>query len=157
MAISLREASAGDESFLRAVYASTREQELALVPWSIEQREAFLKFQFDAQHSYYHAQYPNANYSIVLADNQPVGRLYVFREEGEIRILDVALLPEYRNGGIGSSLLRDLLAEGARTGQVVRIWVEEFNPSLALFKRLGFSAIHQDGFNVLMQCVPAKL
>src|SRR5688572_22202669 len=141
MAITLRNVCENDAAFLMEAYGSTRADELALVSWSDEQKEAFLKFQFDAQHGFYHDQYPQASYNIILKDSEPVGRLYVLREEDLIRILDITVLPQFRNAGVGTSLVRELLDEGARTRKPVHIWVEHFNPSLRLFERLGFSKI----------------
>ncbi|HEY8189008.1 MAG TPA: GNAT family N-acetyltransferase [Pyrinomonadaceae bacterium] len=151
MSITLRDAAEEDEPFLREVYASTRVQELALVPWNNEQREAFLRMQFDAQHFHYHSHFPEASYQIILQDAQPIGRLYALRKEGEIRIMDITLLPQHRNAGIGASLVRELLEEADRTGKAVNIWVEEFNPSRSLFERLGFSKVEEDGFNYLLE------
>ena len=155
MAITMRDASDEDAAFLLEVYATTRADELALVPWSNEQKEAFLRFQFDAQHASYHERFPEASYNIILQDDEPIGRLYVSREDEEIRILDITVLPRYRNAGIGNSLIRELLTEGAQTRKRVSIWVEHFNPSLHLFERLGFSRVQEDGFNYLMEC-PVK-
>jgi GNAT superfamily N-acetyltransferase len=156
MAITLRNELEEDEAFLREVYACTRAQELALVPWSDEQREAFLRMQFDAQHSYYHAQFPEASYEIILQEAEPIGRFYVHRTEADIRVLDITILSPHRGGGIGTSLIRELLAEGARTAKAVSIWVEHLNPSLTLFERLGFSRIQEDGYNLLLEWHPPK-
>src|SRR5882724_5186909 len=145
MSITLRDASEKDEAFLREVYASTRAQELALIPWNDEQREAFLRMQFDAQHLHYHSQFPEASYQIILNEAEAIGRLYVLRKEAEIRILDITLLPQHRDAGIGTPLIRELLREADQTGKAVNIWVEQFNPSLALFERLGFSKAQEDG------------
>src|SRR5438132_301727 len=150
MAITLRAASDDDAAFLLEVYRSTRADELALVPWDNEQKEAFVRFQFDAQHASYHERFPAASYQIILQDHESIGRLYVLRGADEIRILDVTVLPPFRNAGVGTSLIRQLRAEGAQTGQPVRIWVEHFNQSLHLFERLGFSRVQEDGFNCLM-------
>jgi ribosomal protein S18 acetylase RimI-like enzyme len=154
MSITLREVTAEDEAFLLEVYASTRALELSLVPWSQEQREAFLRFQFDAQHSHYRTQYPEASYQIISNNAERVGRLYVLRDTAEIRILDLTVLPQHRNAGIGTLLMRDLLTEAEQTGKPVSIWVEQFNPSQTLFRRLGFSKIQEDGYNYLMQWRP---
>ena len=155
MAITLRDALAEDEAFLREVYASSRAHEMALVPWSDEQREAFLRMQFDAQHSYYHEQFPTADYKIILQDDEPIGRVYVHRTE-EIRVLDITILPAYRNQGMGSSIMLELMAEGSRAGKPVSIWVEHFNPARALFERLGYSKIQEDGYNLLLEWRPPK-
>lgn len=156
MAITLRDAQAEDEAFLRELYASSRAHELAMVPWNDEEREAFLRMQFDAQHAHYHSQFPEASYQIILRDSEPAGRLYVLRKADEFRIMDVTLLPQHRNAGIGTSLVRELLTESAQTGRALSIWIEHFNPSLALFQRLGFSKIQEDGFNWLLERASPK-
>jgi ribosomal protein S18 acetylase RimI-like enzyme len=156
MPITLRDALPEDESFLFEVYASTRAQEMAFVPWDDEQRKSFLTMQFVAQHSYYREQFPDANYSVILRDDSPVGRFYVLREKREIRILDITVLPEHRNEGIGTSLMQDLLAEAAQTEKRVQIYVETFNLSLRLFERLGFKSIAEEGINFLMEWCPAS-
>lgn len=150
MTINLRVANDDDAAFLLEVYASARANEMSMVPWNDEQKTAFLRFQFDQQHSSYHAQFPDASYDIILEDDQPIGRLYVRRAE-EIRILDITVLPQQRNRGVGISLLRKLLAEAAETSKPVSIWIEDFNPSMRLFERLGFSKIQGDGVNCLME------
>ena len=154
MTITLREVTPADEPFLREVYASTREDELAMVPWDAAQREAFLKFQFDAQHAHYRSQFPQANFQVILKDGERTGRLYIDRHEPEIRILDITVLPQFRGKGIGSLLMKDLLAESMATGHPLRIWVEAFNPSQTLFRRLGFSVAQEDGFNQLLEFAP---
>ena len=154
MSITLRDVSPEDDGFLREVYACTRAQELAMTPWNQEQRETFLRFQFDAQDSYYHAQYPNASYQIILNEAEPVGRLYVARRPGEIKILDLTVLPKHRKTGVGSKLIEDLLAEARAGGETVLIWVEQTNPSQELFRNLGFSKIEDDGYQDLLAWSP---
>jgi ribosomal protein S18 acetylase RimI-like enzyme len=149
--VSLRPAGPEDEAFLYRVYASTREEELAVVDWSDEQKEQFLKMQFNAQHTYYHEHYPDADYDVILRNGDAVGRLYVHRRPDEIRIVDIALLPECRNAGVGTALLEDLLSEGAAAQKPVRIHVEKMNPALRLYERLGFSVLEDKGVYWLME------
>jgi len=151
MTITLRDATGEDEAFLRQVYACTRAEEMALVPWTDEQREAFLRFQFDAQDSYYRSQFPEAAYQIILKDGAPVGRLYVYRNSTDMRILDITILPEHRAAGVGTSLIRDLQAEAEESNQPLNIWVENFNRSQSLFKRLGFLIVQEEGYNNLLE------
>jgi ribosomal protein S18 acetylase RimI-like enzyme len=153
-AISLRAIREDDREFLCRVYASTRREELASVPWTAEQKDAFLRMQFRAQDTHYRAHYPHAEFSIILLDGCPVGRLYLDRRADEIRIVDIALLPEHRGAGIGSSLLRGILAEAARTGKAVTIHVEHNNPALRLYRRLGFTPIGDAGVYTLMEWRP---
>ena len=138
MSIALRPMTPDDMPFLYQVYASTRLEELAPAGWTPDEVGAFLTQQFAAQHQFYQDNYDNATYSVILADGQRVGRLYLARWPTELRIMDIAVLPEYRGRGIGSALLQDILAEGARTGKRVSIHVEKFNPALHLYERLGF-------------------
>lgn len=154
MPITLRDALPEDESFLFEVYVSTRAQEMAFVPWDDEQRKSFLTMQFVAQHTHYREQFPDASYSVILRDESPVGRLYVLTGNRESQILDITILPEYRKGGIGTSLVRDLLDQAEQAGKRVLIYVETFNPSLRLFERLGFKSIAEEGLNFLMEWRP---
>ncbi|HEU4506671.1 MAG TPA: GNAT family N-acetyltransferase [Pyrinomonadaceae bacterium] len=149
--ITLRPVSSDDYDFLVAVYGSTRAEELALVPWTIEQQQAFVRSQFAAQQEHYAKKYPTASHDIIMSDDRPVGRLYVARLDQEIRIVDITLLPGERNAGIGSYLINQLLDEAHRSGKITRIYVEEFNPSLRLFERLGFSPSEQHGMHLLLQ------
>jgi len=152
--ITLRPVGPDDHDFLLEVYGSTRAEEMALVPWTEEQQRAFIQAQFAAQQDHYAQKYPAANHDIIVANDRPVGRLYVARLDREIRIIDLTLLPAGRNGGIGSYLIQQLLDEANRNGKLTRIYVEEFNPSLHLFERLGFSRSEQQGIHVLMQKTP---
>ncbi len=152
----LRPAGEADTTFLRGVYRSTREDELAPTGWDEAQKDAFVEMQFDAQHRYYAEHYPDASFDVVLVDGEPAGRLYVARGPEEIRIVDIALLPEYRNRGIGSALIQDIVAEGALRGRPVTIHVERFNPALGLYERLGFSAVADRGVYLLLEWRPPR-
>jgi len=149
--ITLRPVSADDLPFLCAVYASTREQELTAVAWDAAQKAAFLDMQFRAQHTYYLAHYPDAAFDVILINHQPAGRLYIDRATSEIRIVDIALLPEWCNRGIGSALINVLQGEAAAAGKPLRIHVERFNPALRLYERLGFRQIEDRGVYLFME------
>jgi ribosomal protein S18 acetylase RimI-like enzyme len=151
MSITFRPAGPDDEAFLLKVYGSTRAEEMAAVPWSEAQREAFLRMQLNAQHHHYRQLYPEGDYLIILDDDRAVGRLYVARLKEQIRIMDLTILPEDRGRGLGTSILRDLMAEALSAEKPLRIYVESFNPSLRLFERLGFSKIEEEGFHLLME------
>jgi GNAT superfamily N-acetyltransferase len=152
--ITLRPVIPEDHEFLVTVYASTRAEELSLLPWTDEQREAFVRWQFAAQQEHYAKHYPAGNHDIIMFDGRQVGRMYVARLDQEIRITDITVLPAERNAGIGSYLIRQLLDEADRTGKVTRIYVEEYNPSLNLFNRFNFSPVQQDGIHLLLQRTP---
>ena len=140
-----------DAGFLYEVYASTRQDEMAVLPWEPSQKEAFLRMQFKAQHEYYQEHYPGDSFQVILLDGRPIGRLYLGRWEQEFRVIDIALLPAYRNRGIGSALMHDILKEAGQAGKPVRIHVEKTNPALRLYGRLGFSKIEDKGVYDLME------
>jgi len=156
MSISLRPTCLDDEAFLLEVYASTRAEEMVLVPWSDQQKRAFVEMQFRAQDAHYRERFPNAEFDVIVENGEPVGRLYLLKEQDMISIIDIAVLPQHRQRGIGTFLIREVVNEAARSQKAVQVYVETFNPSLPLFERLGFSRVKEDGVNFLLECNPGK-
>lgn len=154
--VTLRGVAPGDEEFIFRVYASTREEELAPVAWTEEQKEAFLRQQCRAQTLYWSQQYAETDRRIIEVDGIPAGRFYVLRGPEEIQLVDIALLPEYRRGGIGTRLIEDLLAEAERRGVPVTAHVEIFNPARKLYSRLGFAAVEERGMYLLLKWTGKK-
>lgn len=144
MKLTLRPISDEDIPHLYDIYASTRAEELALVPdWGEADKMAFLTQQFTAQHQYYQKVYQGADFQVIEYDNQPVGRLYIqwnFKSD-EIRIIDIALLPAYRGKGIGTAILNTIFQKAAAASKCVTIHVEYNNPAMRLYERLGFRKI----------------
>jgi ribosomal protein S18 acetylase RimI-like enzyme len=143
-----------DLEFLYRVYASTREDELAPLRWSQSDQEAFLRMQFTAQHTYYQQQFGSAHYQIIQMDGEAIGRLYLDYRTESLHIIDIALLPAFRNQGIGTHFLSEILAEGEKRKLPVRIHVEFFNPAQRLYQRLGFRKIGDNGVYWLMEWSP---
>lgn len=150
----LRPAGPDDAELLYQIYASTRDDELAAVPWEAPAKEAFLRMQFAAQDSYYHATYPGASYDLIVSDEETLGRLYVDRGETTWLVIDLALLPEHRGKGTGTYLLSEVLAEAAAAARPVQIHVERFNPAQRLYARLGFRQIDDQGVYLLLERQP---
>ena len=134
-----------DLAFLGRLYASTRAEELAPVPWSEAEKTAFLDMQFHAQHTHYMQNYPDAAWFIVEREGEAIGRLYLERWPSEIRIIDIALLPAARGDGLGAALLADILAMAEREGRAVGIHVEHNNRAMRLYRRLGFAFSEDKG------------
>lgn len=152
----LRAVAPEDEEFLLRVYAGTREEELAQVAWEEGQREAFLRHQFDAQREQYFARFPDAVYSVILYDGAPAGRIWVARTEEQIRLLDIAILDEYQNLGVGKHLVGELIAESETSGKPVRHMVFKLNAAgLRFYERLGFTVIDDVGAYLHMERRPA--
>jgi len=142
--VTLRPAAEDDRPFLLRVYAGTREPELEASGLPREQWGAFVEHQFTAQSRHYES-YEDTSYDIVLVDGDPAGRLIVARWPEELRVVDVALLPEYRGRGIGGTLMRRLIEEAEERGVKTSIHVERFNPAQRLYSRLGFRAVAEAG------------
>ena len=145
-ALELRPVAATDDDFLLSVYASTRAEELAQAEWAEGQQETFLKWQFDLQRREYDVRFPAAEYYLILIDNQPAGRIWIGRDSTQIRLLDIALLPEFQNRGAGTLLLRRLIDEARREGKPLRHMVFVLNNDAHRFyERLGFTIIDDLG------------
>ncbi len=151
-----RPIEAADESLLSAIYASTRREEMAMVTqWTEEQKQAFLYQQFQAQHTYYQQMYAQAQFLVILWNEQPAGRLYLDYRLKEVRIVDISLLPDFRNHGLGETILRGILEEATAADKPVTIHVERMNSALHLYERLGFRVINEDNpVYVLMEWSP---
>jgi len=156
MSIYLRPSNAADTDFLYSVYASTRAEEMARVDWTTEQQESFLRMQFRAQTQFYVENYPGAEFQVIMLNNQPIGRLYIHRRDNEIRIMDIALLPDHRNAGIGSTLLQEILEQGKNLHLPVTVHVEQFNPAMHLYQRMGFQPKEDKGVYLLMEWSPIR-
>ena len=152
--IGLRPAVPADEPFLYRVYASTREEELRPFDWDGDQKAAFLTMQFRAQSSSYRQNFPARDTTWSSSAVNPSGRILVHRGADEICVVDIGLLPEYRNQGIGGALLKAVLDEAAEAGKPVRLHVESFNRAVRLYERLGFGPIRTDGIHVEMEWSP---
>lgn len=155
-AVTRRPVVPDDGPLLLEIYASTRLEELAAVPWDDAQKAAFLRQQFEAQHRQYQEGYPDASFDVVLVDGVPAGRLYVACGADELRIVDVAILPAFRNRGIGTMLIAEIQADAIRAGKAVRIHVERFNPALRLYARLGFAPIADRGVYLFLEWTPTE-
>lgn len=151
MPLTLRPVRDGDAPLLFRIYASTRIEELAQVDWSEAQKDAFLRQQFHAQTSHYAAHFGDARFDVIEHDGEPAGRLIVWSGPDEIRLVDVALLPDFRRRGIGERLVGAVLDEAAAAELPVRIHVERSNPARRLYARLGFVPIGEQGVYVLLE------
>jgi ribosomal protein S18 acetylase RimI-like enzyme len=137
----LRPETDTDIPFLMALYASTREPELVGVPWSGEQKQAFLASQFQAQRHHYRKYFPHCAFDVIEQNSEPAGRLYLDVRQTQLHIIDIALMPAWRGRGIGTAILEALQAAGGARGKGVGIMVEKFNPAMRLYQRLGFIAV----------------
>jgi ribosomal protein S18 acetylase RimI-like enzyme len=135
--ITVRPEQSQDEAFLFELYASTRQEELDAWGWPPEMRSAFLSMQFKASQGYHRA-FPDAEFQIVMLDGVNAGRLIVQRSRDELQLVDIALLPQHRNVGIGTALLQRIFGEAAATRQPLRLKVLKSSRAGRFYQRLGF-------------------
>lgn len=143
--------SDSDRAFLARLYASTRMEELAPLPWPEDQKMEFLRAQFEAQDRHYREHYADTDRRLIEIDGARAGRLYLQDREHELRIVDIALLPEYRGHGAGGRLIGQVLDQARAAGKAVRIHVEKNNPAYRLYQRLGFNTLEDKGVYDLLE------
>lgn len=97
----------------------------------------------------------------ILKSNQtPIGatwiRLFNLKNPGygyindEIPELSIAVLPEYRNQGIGTKLILDLFEKVTDSYPAISLSVSLDNPALRLYQRLGFEIVEKSNHSVTM-------
>ena len=156
--VSLRPVTGDDQEFLLSVYAGTREQELAQVQWEAGQKEAFVRWQFEMQQKEYQTRFPDARYDVILVDGVPAGRIWVGADEKQIRLLDIAVMAQFQNRGVGTVLLRQLMDEATRANKPLRHMVFVLNDNAHRFyERLGFTVIEDLGGYKHMEWLPGGI
>jgi ribosomal protein S18 acetylase RimI-like enzyme len=151
VAVSLRPVTDADREFLLTLYGSIRDEELSQVAWVEGQREAFLRMQFDLQDTQYRVDNPEGSFDVIEIGGRRAGRLYVDRRVDEIRIVDIALLPEFRGVGVGGRLIGGILDEARGSRRKASIHVEIHNRAMSLYTRLGFAPVAEHGVYRLME------
>lgn len=152
--ITLRSETADDEAFLRKVHASTLGDYLAALPLNDTQKTHFLNLQFDLQRQHYRNHYPDAEFMVIHHGQQPIGRWYLHHGDDHLHLLDMSLLPEYRNQGIGSRLLLGLLALASADIKPVRLFVANGNPAYHLYSRHQFQVVDQQAVHSVLEWCP---
>jgi ribosomal protein S18 acetylase RimI-like enzyme len=143
--VTLRRANELDRPFVRRLYATTRETEIATLPWTEEQKSAFVSQQFDAQWTHYNLHYGSGNHDIVEVNGVPAGRFFVDRREDEILIVDITIAPEFRSLGLGAQLISMLQQEAASSNKRLLGHVECHNRACSFWRRMGFGFTTTDG------------
>ena len=88
---------------------------------------------------------------VILSDDRVIGFLGVREEDGALYIAQMYLIPEYQGQGIGTALMRELLAEG----RPVVLKVTKLNTGARrLYERLGFRVKSEDADSFRMRAEP---
>ena len=154
MIVACRPATAEDENFLCGLITRTTAEALHASLWPEQIRAPLLRTQFKARQQGFAQNYPEAAHLIIVLDGAPAGRLVVSRRGDEIRIVDIAVLPERQKMGIGAAVLRELIEESNRTRKPLRLTVDIMNPAIRLYESLGFRRIAGDQTQHFMERSP---
>ena len=141
----LRDEVEADQPFVDALYTAIRWDELAPVPWPDEAKRAFLREQSRLQADHYRRNYPGAALCVIERDQVPVGRFYLYASPSEFRLMDIALMPEWRWRGDGERMLRALMQVAQEQSRSITLHVEPNNPAQRLYARLGFELREDKG------------
>ncbi len=150
----LRPETEDDTVFLLQLYATTRADELAQTQWTADQKWTFIAQQFELQRLHYRTHYADTHFDVIEHDGLPAGRLYLQQVSGQFRIIDIVLMPEWRNKGVGTAILKALMETARACGKDIDIFVEKFNPALAWYLRLGFREFEDMGVYTEMRWSP---
>jgi ribosomal protein S18 acetylase RimI-like enzyme len=154
--ITLKALEADDEAVLFQLYAAVRSTELGMESWPAAQRDAMLRFQFTAQRRGYRDQFPYMSERLILRGAVPIGWVIVDgSDRRKLHGIDIALLAEARQHGLGTRVMRSLQEEAAAGNRPFEIVVERRNErALAFHRRLGFRTIRETEVHTVMEWRP---
>jgi len=156
--VQLRASDESDNELLYRIFVESHgDLAAAVADWDDARKKSFLRSQFQIQQEQYRGHYPQARFDVVVADGQVIGNFYVAPGADELLLVDVNLLPEFRNRGIGGALLQDLLDESENSNKPVSLHVMQGNPAIRLYERIGFEVVAQEGVYSRMQRRPVSV
>lgn len=156
--ITLRPAHADDRAFVFSVFVGTRAGRFESAELAQQQLQQLLEMQFRAQQAQYQAQFPSADFNLVLCDDRQIGYFYVDRSGNPFVLIDIALLPEHIGRGVGTYLVNTLIAEAFREGKPLSAHVDKSNSQAwRLWQRLGFQLVGDNGVYLEIECHPVTL
>ena len=122
--------------------------------WPPEQQMMFLEMQYRARTQSYSAMYPDAENRVLLAAGNPAGYMMIGWDASKATLVDIALLPEFRNRGLGTRAVGGLMEDARGRSLPLRLSVARGNPAMRLYERLGFSVISADPVYIEMEYNP---
>jgi len=150
----LRPCEPSDDAFLYDVFATTWASEVAALP-NQKLAQHVLRIQHIAQERRFATRYPGHRRLVVLHGHQRAGRLYLFEAESSLHVVDVTLMPKFRDQGIGTRILHHLMAEATRDGNTVSVGVPRTNKrATGLCAALGFQLVSVDDLDNSFEWTP---
>ena len=155
--VRLRQCDENDEEALFRIFVASHVELLeAVSDWDEARQEALFRSQFQSRQSNYRSQYPNARFDVIVFEDSVIGNFYVAPGNDENLVVDINMLPDFRNRGIGYALLRDLMVESECANKSVSLRVMQKNPAVRLYQRLGFEFVEQQDVYQRMEWRPSR-
>lgn len=152
--VQLRHASDADSRFLFLVY---RENHIGMFKaLDLKMGETLIGQQSSLQEAHYNKHYPHLKRNIIQLNGKSVGRLYTYRSDHEIILVDIAILPSQQNKGIGTRVLLRLIDEARTTHQVLRLHLTLGNSAVAWYQRHGFKVVSVKNPYIEMELNPIQ-
>ncbi len=139
--IVLRPVKKDEEDFWKEVFCDSVRGHFSTAGLSADQLNELLEMQYQAQKADYERNYPQAENDVILYDGNLAGRVILSTEHNDLHLIDIAVLSDFRNRGIGTAILENLFEKSRRTKLPIRFYVEKNNPAFRLYERLGFETI----------------
>lgn len=103
-----------------------------------------LGLDMDAQVAGFRQRWEVAQVRIILLDGKDSGWLQTAVAEDSLFLAQLFVDSAFRRLGIGTIVVKDLIAEAARSKRAVTLGVIKANPARRLYERLGFRTTHED-------------
>jgi ribosomal protein S18 acetylase RimI-like enzyme len=136
--IRLRMATDADAAFLFELFRATRGGPLRLGGLPEAMIDNLLTMQYRARNQGYGERFPEVRRLVVETADGPIGELIEHDEADAVYIVDIALLPDQQQRGIGTVLVRSVMEQATARGGVRAIVMVNNAASLKMFGRLGF-------------------
>jgi GNAT superfamily N-acetyltransferase len=114
-----------------------------------------LNLDMDAQVSSFQKQWEPAQVQLITLDATDVGWLQSITAEDALFLAQLFVDASVQRRGIGTEVMRRVIAEASRTGRAVELAVVKINPALRLYEKLGFKVTYEDDHKFYMRREPA--
>jgi ribosomal protein S18 acetylase RimI-like enzyme len=156
MDIQLKIRDENDSKFLFQLFSEIKTAELNANAWPESMRNQLILMQYNGYEQMIKSEYPNAEDYVIIADNKKTGRLQLEVDDSSIRIINISLLPAFHGNGIGTKIIKDVLAQADLKNKPVYLEVDKVNQAFTLYKRLGFNICGEDEIKYSMKYLPCK-
>lgn len=103
-----------------------------------------LKLDMSAQIAGFRQQWELAQVRIIKFGGADIGWLQSTTRGDTLFLAQLFVDVSFQRRGIGSEVMRRLIAEATQASQAMTLGVVKINPALQLYKRLGFRITHED-------------